>query len=75
VERINEALEVVRRTETARRGEKTQRLVAPRAVERMLGGGQKLDVSVSHLRDVRNELLGELGVGVVGPIEVTLPGA
>ena len=75
VEGVDETLEVVRRAEPARRGEETQRLVAPRAVEGVLGGRQELDVGVAHLCDVGDELLGELAVSVVGAVGVPLPGA
>ncbi len=56
VDGVDEALEVVRRAEPARRGEETKRLVAPRTVERVLGGRQELDVGVAHPGDVGNEL-------------------
>src|SRR3954469_10883589 len=75
VERIDEVLEVVRRPEPARRGEEPERLVAPGAVERVLGRGQELDVGVTHLAHVGHELLGELAVGVVGAVRVPAPGA
>jgi hypothetical protein len=70
VDGVDEALEVVRRAEPTRRGEETERLVAPRTVERVFGGRQELDVGVAHPGDVGNELLGKLPVGVVGVVGV-----
>ena len=74
VERVDQVLEVVGRAEPARRGEETQWLVAPGAVERVLGRRQELDVGVAHLGDVGDQLVGELAVGVVGAVGVPSPG-
>src|ERR1043166_9812143 len=46
----------------ARRGEVAGRLVSPRAIERMLGQRQKLDVGETRLRDILCELRGNLTI-------------
>jgi hypothetical protein len=75
VKRVHQVLEVVGGTEPARRGEEAQRLVAPGAVEGVLGRRQELDVGVAHLGDVGDQFVGELPVGVVGAVGVPSPGA
>jgi hypothetical protein len=49
---LDEDHQVLRRTVAARRREVAGRLVAPRAVERMLHDGEELDVREPHLRRV-----------------------
>ena len=46
---IHEIHEIVRRAVTAGRREIADRLIAPRAVKRMLHDGHQLDVRVAHL--------------------------
>src|SRR5438093_10871248 len=46
----------------ARGGKVAGRLVSPRAIERMLGQRQKLDVSEARLRDILREPRGNLTV-------------
>ena len=62
VARVDERLEIFRRPEAAGRREEAGHLIAPRPGERMLEHGQQLDVRVSHLLDVRDNLLGHLTV-------------
>jgi hypothetical protein len=58
-------------------GRKAGHLVAPRAVERVLGDGHQLDVGEAHLHDVVGQLRGELPVGErpAGRPRASLPGA
>ena len=63
--RVDERLEVRRRTEAARRREEARDLIAPRRRVRVLHHRQELDVRVAHVLDVGNEPLGELAVGQV----------
>jgi hypothetical protein len=60
VQPIHEALEVVRRAVPRGRGEMAEHLVAPRAVERMLGDADELDVRVTQIEHVRNQLVRDL---------------
>ena len=62
VQRVDEVHEIVRPAEAARRRVVADRLVAPRAVERMLGDRQQLDVRVAHPLDVVRELRRHLAV-------------
>jgi hypothetical protein len=62
MERIDEGLEIVRRSKAAGRCEVANRLVAPRLVERMLGDGQQLDMRIAELDAVLGQLLGEVSI-------------
>ncbi len=62
---VHKQLEVVGRAEPAGGGKVPGDLIAPAAVERMLGDGQQLDVGIAHLEDVGQQHIGQLGV-VVG---------
>ena len=57
---IDKARESRRIAETASRGEQPDRLVAPEFVERMFADRQKLDVGVTHIDDIRDELIGRV---------------
>ena len=60
VQPVDEALEIVRRAVPRGRREVAEHLVAPRAVERMLGDADQLDVRVAEVEHVRNQLIGQL---------------
>src|SRR6266478_22781 len=62
VEMVHEGHELPRAAIAARRGEVADRLITPRAVERMLHHGQELDVGKAHVLDVIRELVGQLAV-------------
>ena len=49
---VDQCDEIFRRAEAAGRREQTGRLIAPRAVERMLGDRQEFDVGEAHVGDV-----------------------
>ena len=67
VQFVHEVHEVVRGPEPAGRGEVAGRLVAPTAVERVLGDRHQLHVGEAVLDAVVADLLGELVVGQVLP--------
>ena len=60
---VDEIREILRRAEPAGRRVHSGRLVAPRAVERMLRDRHQLDVGEAHVGDVIRQLLGELAIG------------
>src|SRR4051794_36131863 len=60
VQTIHEAHEVSRRTVTRRRCEMSQHLITPRAVVRMLGDADQLDMRVAHVEHVRYQLIRQL---------------
>src|SRR6185312_11110080 len=62
---IDEGAALVGRPEAAGRREERDRLVAPGAVERILGDRQQLDMGEAELADIGDELLGELAVGKI----------
>src|SRR3546814_19066776 len=62
MECVDQRPELFRRAETAGRRIKAGRLVAPGAVERMLGHRQKLDMGEAHLLDIGHETLRHLAV-------------
>src|SRR6185437_14537284 len=64
---IDEAGERRWLAEAAGRREQADRLVAPGCVERMLADRQKLDMSVAHPDDIRDELIGKFVVGEETP--------
>src|SRR5262245_13537417 len=53
--RVDEYLEVIRRTEPARWGKEPEHLVSPRSREWMFHHRQQLDVREPHLLDVRDQ--------------------
>ncbi len=65
VQDVDEVHEVLRRAVARGRREVAGRLVAPRAVERVLGDRQQLDVREAHVADVLGELVRDLAVGKV----------
>ena len=62
VEGVDERHQRLRRPEPARGGEHADRLVAPARRQRVLGGGEQLDVREPHLDAVGDELAFEIGV-------------
>jgi hypothetical protein len=60
---IDEAREAVDRPEARGRRELRERLVAPRAAERILGNRHEFDVREAHAAHVRDQPLGELVPG------------
>ena len=57
---IDEAHEILRRAVPRGRREVAEHLIAPRAVERMLGDADEFDVRVAHVEHIRDQLVGEL---------------
>ena len=55
---VDEVGEILRRAEAARRREQRDRLIAPRAVERILGDRQQLDMGEAHIAHVGDQPLG-----------------
>src|SRR6185312_4471793 len=72
---IDEAGERRWLAEAAGRREQADRLVAPGCVERMLADRQKLDMSVAHPDDIRDELIGKFVVGEETPAFAAPPRA
>ena len=62
VQRVDEVGEVVGRAESRRRGEVADRLVAPAAVERVLGDRHQLDVRELRVLEVGDQLVGQLAI-------------
>ena len=62
---VDEGHEVLRRAVAACRGKIARDLIAPAAVEGILGDGQQLHMGVAHFLYVRDQLVGQLGI-VVG---------
>ena len=60
---VDQRGEIGRRAEAAGRREQAGRLIAPRAVERMLGHRHQLDMGEAHVGGVGRKLLGQLAVG------------
>ena len=60
---IHEGPEFIGRSVTAGGGIPTRHLIAPGAVEGMLGDRHHLDVGEAPLLDVGNQAIGEFGVG------------
>ena len=75
VEHVDHRGEVVRRSEARRRRVVAGDLVAPRAVERVLGHRQQLNVGEPERPAVRDELLGSLPVAQPRAVVVAHPGA
>jgi hypothetical protein len=59
---VDEQLEILGRTETAGRREKSEDLIAPRSGERVFHHRQQLDVSEAHLRHVGHKPVRQLAV-------------
>ena len=59
----HEGAEVVGRAVAARRREQAERLIAPRAVERVLHDRHQLDMGEPHVLGVGHELVGQLAIG------------
>ena len=72
---VHELAELVGRTEAARRGKVTATLVAPRPVKGELRHRHQLDVSIAHVRDIIDELVGEFEVAekAIPVVEATFP--
>ena len=60
---VDQRREIFRRAEAAGRREQPGRLVAPRAVERMLGDRHQLDVGEAHVGGIVRQLFRQLAVG------------
>ena len=60
---IDEIHEIRGRAEAAGGSVVAERLVTPGAVEGVLHDGEKLDVGVAELFDIRDELFGEFAIG------------
>ena len=72
VTRVDEQLEVIRRTEAARRREEPRHLIAPRSAVRMLEDRQQLDVREAHVLHVGHHLLGHLAIRQRSPSAAVL---
>src|SRR5947209_1271764 len=77
VQMVDEGHELTRVAIAPRGGEVADRLITPRAVERMLHHRQELDVGKAHLDDVVRELVRQLAVveEAVALLRHTAPGA
>ena len=73
----DEAAESRGPAEARRRAVQADRLVAPRAVERMFGHGQQFEVGVAHLLRIWHQLIGQLGPGeeAIAVLHLAPPGA
>ena len=65
VRRLDEGGEILRRAEAARRREERDRLVAPGAVEGILGDRQKLDMREAEVLHVGNQPLAQFAIGEI----------
>ncbi len=72
---VHESHQVLRGAVAAGGGEIARHLIAPAAIEGVLHDGQQLHVGVAHLGDVRDELVGQLGVIVGQTALFLLPAA
>ena len=72
---VDQVHEILRRAVAAGRGEIADDLIAPRAVERILGQRHELDMRIAHFLDIGNELVRELAVGIEVAVLVHLPRA
>ncbi len=75
VQRVDHGAEVIRGAEAGGRRVVAGDLVAPRAVERMLGHRQQLDVGEAEPMAVLRQLLGGLPVSEPAAVRVAPPGA
>ena len=55
MQRIDEARKALRRAVARARREQAERLIAPRAAERMLGDRQQLDMGEAHVGEIRDQ--------------------
>src|SRR5215210_215149 len=62
VTRVHQGNKILRRTKPTGGRIHAGRLITPRAVERMLHDGQKLDMGEAHIARILGKLLGELTV-------------
>ena len=65
---IDKGAEIVRRSITAGRREQRDRLVSPRAVERIFGDRHQLEMRETHFGCVGDELVGELAIRQIPPV-------
>ena len=72
---VDQVHQILRRAVAACGGKVADYLIAPRAVERILGQRHKLDVGVAHFLDIRHKLVRQLAVGVEVAVLVHLPRA
>ena len=74
---IHEIAELVRISKAASRRVIAGDLIAPRAVERMLGHGQQLDVRVAHVAHVGEQRVGQFAVAekAIAFLDLALPRA
>ena len=70
---VDEMHQPLRLAEAGRCGKKARRLIAPAAVKRVLRYGQKLEMRVPHILDVRHECIGELIPRIKAPVRVPSP--
>ena len=72
---VHESHQILRGAVAAGGGEIARHLIAPAAIEGVLHDGQQLHVGVAHLGDIRDELVGQLGVIVGQAALFLLPAA
>ena len=72
---IDQRDEVLRRAEAAGRREQAGRLIAPRAVERMLGDREELDMGEAEIAHIGRQLLGQFAIGEPAVALAAAPGA
>ena len=65
---IDKGAEIVRRPVTAGRRKQRDRLVSPRAVERILCNWHQFQMREAHFRCVGDELVSELAIGQIPPV-------
>ena len=70
---VDEMHQTLRLAEAGRGGEKARRLIAPAAVKRVLRHGQKLEMRVAHVLDVRHERIGKLIPRIKAPVRMPPP--
>ena len=75
MELIHKGHEVLGGAVAAGGGEIARDLIAPASIEGVLHDGQQLHVGVAHLLDVRDELVGQLGIVVGDLLALGLPAA
>tara|TARA_Y100000588_G_scaffold379308_1_gene461275 strand:+ start:4038 stop:4259 length:222 start_codon:yes stop_codon:yes gene_type:complete len=68
---VDEVLKVLGRTIPARWSVVAQNLVSPRLVERVLGDGEQLEMGVSHIECIVDEVVSE--VVIVEGVAVGIP--
>ena len=75
VRAVDEAGEAGRIAEAGGRREQAGRLVAPGRVERVLGDRQELDMGEAEIRDIGDQLVGELVIGEEAAVGAAPPRA